>query len=56
LSQINDILCIEEPWSFTNLLEVGITEGLFDNDINQVLADSVVLVLKFTIKGHNALS
>lgn len=56
LSQINDILGIKEPWDFTNLLEVGITEGLFDNDINQVLADSVVLIFKFTIKSHNALS
>ena len=52
-------LCIwhvKEAGSLTNLLKISVAEGLLDNDVNQVLGDSVVLVVKLSVKHHWALS
>ncbi len=56
MGQVDNILGVKEPWNFTNLLKISVAESLLDNHIDQVLADSVVLVLKLAIQLHNALS
>jgi len=47
---------VEEAGSLANLLEISVAEGLLDNDVNQVLGDSVVLVVKLAVEHHGALS
>jgi hypothetical protein len=56
LSEVNHILSVEEPRDLANLLKIGVTESLLDNNVDQVLADGVVLILELAIKLNNALS
>lgn len=41
---------VEETRSLADLLEISVTEGLLDNDVDQVLAHGVVLIVKLAVE------
>lgn len=55
LGKLDSILGVEEARHFANLFEVGVPECLLDDDVDQVLADCVVLVFKLRFQLHDAL-
>ena len=56
LLKLDRILDIKEARYFSNLLQVGFSESLFDNDVDQALGDRVVSVLKLIVQLNNSLS
>ena len=55
LVQLDGVLCVEKTRHFTNLLQISISEGLLDNDVDQVLGHRIVLVLELAFKLNDAL-
>ena len=56
LLKLDRILDIKEARHFSNLLQVGLSESLFDDDVDQALGDRVVSVLKLIVQLNNSLS
>jgi hypothetical protein len=48
-------LNIEEARNLADLPQIGLSESLLDDDVDQILADRVVRILKITVKLDNAL-
>lgn len=53
--EINGILNVKKAGNLADLLQICLSEGLLDNDVDQVLADRVVRVREITVKLHNTL-
>lgn len=46
MRNISDILNVEEARRSSKLLQIGLSESLFEDDIDEVLAHVIVLILK----------
>ena len=44
--KVGDVLDVEEAWRSPQLLQIGLSEGLLEDHIDEILTDIVVLVLK----------
>jgi len=54
--KINRVLNVEEARDLSNLPQIGLSESLLDDDVDQILADGVVRISKIAVKLDNTLS
>jgi hypothetical protein len=48
--QVDCVLGVEESRTLSNLFQIRLSERSLDNDVDQVLADGVVLIFELSIK------
>lgn len=48
--QVDCVLGVKEPRTLSNLLQICLSERSLDNDVDQVLADSIVLIFELAIE------
>ncbi len=53
--EINRVLYVKKAGNFTDLFQICLSEGLLDNDVNQVLANWIVRVCEIPIELNNTL-